>query len=76
VASEFGGIRNVIETGRNGLLVDPSNTIEFAEAMTALLNDEVLSKGLGAEGHQTIHKFFSWEAIAKRHLEFYKKFMT
>jgi mannosylfructose-phosphate synthase len=33
VASKFGGIRNVITSGENGLLVDPQNAEEFAGAM-------------------------------------------
>jgi mannosylfructose-phosphate synthase len=75
VASKFGGIRNVIKTGHNGLLVDPSDAEEFANAMMALLNDKELVEKLGAEGYRTIQELFSWEAIAKKHQEFYKKFM-
>jgi mannosylfructose-phosphate synthase len=76
VASKFGGIRNVIMTGKNGLLVNPSDAGEFAEAMIKLIENKTLAEELGIEGYQTIRKFFSWEAIARRHLEFYNKFMS
>ncbi|MCK4940603.1 glycosyltransferase family 4 protein [candidate division WOR-3 bacterium] len=33
VASKFGGIKNVISSGDNGLLIDPYDQKEFAEAM-------------------------------------------
>jgi len=76
VASKFGGIRNVINTGKNGLLVDPSDAGEFADAITKLLSSKSLAEKLGIEGYHTIQKFFSWEAIAGKHLEFYDKFMS
>jgi len=76
VASKFGGIRNVIKTGKNGMLVDPSDAGEFADAITKLLESKTLAEKLGIEGYHTIHRFFSWEAIAGRHLEFYEKFIS
>jgi mannosylfructose-phosphate synthase len=76
VASKFGGIRNVISSGRNGILVDPANKNELAGAMIKLLKDEKLARRLGKNGLTTIHKYFSWEAIAEKHIVFYKKFIT
>ena len=76
VASKFGGIRNVIKSGKNGLLVDPSDSVEFANAMIKIINDKTLAEKLGSEGSDTIHRFYSWEAIAGRHLEFYKKYIN
>ncbi|MCK5259144.1 MAG: glycosyltransferase, partial [Thermoplasmatales archaeon] len=75
IASKFGGIRTVISSGENGLLIDPSNNREFAKAIIKLLKDKNLASNLGREGCKTIHKYFSWEAIAEKHMSFYKKFM-
>ena len=75
VASKFGGIRNVINSGKNGLLIDPSNEGDFADAMIKILNNKNLAEKLGKEGSDTIHRFYSWEAIARRHLEFYSEYM-
>ncbi len=76
VASRFGGIRNVISSGENGLLVDPSDKGQFAETMALLLRDKQLSVRLGRLGCQTIHSYFSWEAIAEKHVAFYKRYMS
>lgn len=76
VASKFGGIRNVISSGDNGLLVDPQNVQEFAGAMVALLKDRELSERLGDEGCKAIHREYSWEAIARKHIAFYERFMS
>ncbi|MBA7630664.1 Mannosylfructose-phosphate synthase [subsurface metagenome] len=75
IASKFGGIRTVISSGENGLLIDPSNNREFAEAIIKLLKDKNLASILGREGCKTIHKHFSWEVIADKHMSFYKEFM-
>jgi mannosylfructose-phosphate synthase len=75
IASKYGGIRNVIHSGKNGLLVDPKNSQEFAKAMIAILKDRKMAVHLGQEGRETIHKHFSWEVIAEKHIAFYKKFM-
>lgn len=75
VASKFGGIRNVIQSEKNGLLVDPKNKNEFAEAMIKLLKDRKLATRLGQNGCKTIHQHFSWEAIAEKHISFYERFM-
>jgi mannosylfructose-phosphate synthase len=71
IASKFGGIRNAITHGKNGLLVDPGNEEEFALSMKSLLDDEVLRKRIGKSGSVLIRNEYSWEAIADRFLEFY-----
>jgi mannosylfructose-phosphate synthase len=76
VASQFGGIRNVISSGDNGLLVDPSHSEEFAEAMINLLRNKELAERLGKRGCEMIRREYSWEVMASRHIEFYKKFMN
>jgi len=75
VAPKLGGINNVISSGKNGLLIDPSNANEFADAMIMLLKDPKLAESMGKEGSKTVHRYFSWEAIAGRHISFYEKFM-
>jgi glycosyltransferase involved in cell wall biosynthesis len=75
VASKFGGIRNVIENGKNGFLVDPSDPKEFADAMIKLIKNEKLTKALGMAAYKKIREEYSWEAIADRFLKFYNQYM-
>jgi mannosylfructose-phosphate synthase len=74
IASKLGGIRNVLDHGKNGLLVDPSDREEFAEAMIKLLSDKEKAGEIGKNAHQLVLDEFSWEAIAERHLALYKKY--
>lgn len=75
IASKFGGIRNVINQGENGLLVDPSNASEFADAIISLLENEQKTKIIGQNAYQTVQDNFSWEAIANRFFEFFKQYI-
>ncbi len=75
VASKFGGIKTVINTGENGVLVDPTNAEKFAGAIIDLLKNHDKAEKIGKAGAQTVKDHLSWEAIARRHLEFYDKFM-
>lgn len=76
IASKFGGIKNAISSGENGVLVDSSNPQEFAGAMIKLLTDKELSESMAKQGHKTIHKYFSWETISERYIAFYSRFMN
>jgi mannosylfructose-phosphate synthase len=75
VASRLGGIRTVIRSGQNGLLVDPTDRNEFAAAMVRLLNDPQLADNLGEAGRSTVIEEYSWEAIARRHLALFEKYL-
>jgi len=75
VASKLGGIREVISSGQDGLLVDPSNTGELASTMIDLLKDPERVRCMGLQGRKKIEEEYSWDAIANRHLEFYERFL-
>lgn len=50
VASEVGGVPELVEDGRNGLLVTPANPEALAAACLKLMNNQVLAKTMGIEG--------------------------
>jgi mannosylfructose-phosphate synthase len=74
IASKFGGIRNVIDNGVNGYLVDPTKPEEFAGVMNQLIENRDVAEEVGRKAHQLTLEQFSWEAIAERHLEFFRKY--
>jgi mannosylfructose-phosphate synthase len=74
VASKFGGIRNVITHGEDGMLVDAANPREFADALLALLQDDTKRTNMGHAARQLIEQEFSWEAIAEKFLDFYRTY--
>ncbi len=50
VASPVGIVPDVIKDGKNGLIVDPTNPKDIADKLFLLLNDNVLSRTIGAAG--------------------------
>jgi len=74
IASRYGGIRTVLTHEKDGLLIDPKNEDEFAEAMIRLLEDRDFKARLGKEASALIRENYSWEAIADRHLAFWDRY--
>lgn len=58
VATTVGANPELIEDGKNGLIVPPANPQALADAIAKLISDESLHRELGIQAHQTIlHKF-------------------
>ena len=47
VATRVGGIRDLVEDGKSGLLVEPGSTRALADALARALSDAALASGLG-----------------------------
>ena len=74
IASRYGGIRTVLTSGKDGLLIDPKNEEEFADAIIYLLENDDARKSMGEAAFTLARDQFSWEVIAERHLSFYEQF--
>ncbi|MBU4455556.1 glycosyltransferase family 4 protein [Patescibacteria group bacterium] len=61
IAGDSGGVRDAVVNGVNGLLVNPENTNEIADAVIKLARDENLRKKLGEQGRDRAVKEFNWE---------------
>ena len=59
VASEVGGIPELIENGRTGYLVDSRDPFEFANAVTSLLEDEENRASMGEAAQERCAERFS-----------------
>lgn len=64
VATEAGGVPEIIGDGVNGLLVPPSDPIALSKALSRLHDDETLRRELSANGRRIVAERFSLE----RHL--------
>ncbi|MBJ7451961.1 MAG: glycogen synthase [Blastococcus sp.] len=77
VASAVGGIPEVVDDGRSGLLVpyDPDDADAFAAGlaarMTELLRDPERAARMGAAGRERVLAEFGWPAIARQTVEVY-----
>ena len=65
VASNVGGIPEMIEDGRTGLLVRPHDPAALAEAILRLLRDHPLADTLARAGHDMVHDRFCVELMVR-----------
>ncbi|KKG86211.1 hypothetical protein DU57_02580 [Methanosarcina mazei] len=63
IASNTGGIPDVVEDGKTGLLFEPSNFGDLAKKIITLLGDETLREKMGEEGFKRA-KLFQWDHVA------------
>jgi glycosyltransferase involved in cell wall biosynthesis len=69
VASRVGGINELIEHGKNGLLVAPGDEAGLAAAIDQLLHDPALRHQLGASARQRACEQYQLSGNVRRHVE-------
>jgi len=72
VATNVGGIPEIIEHKKTGLLVEPKDPSALAEALNRLIGDESLRKKLGASLKQKIQRNFSLDVMVRKTIALYK----
>ena len=65
VASDVGGIPEMIQDGKTGLLVPPHDPAALAAAIIRLLTDHPLADTLGRAGHDLVHDRFCIELMVR-----------
>ncbi len=65
IASRIGGIPELIEDGRTGMLVPPQDAAALAEALACLLNSPQLAHQLAMAGQASAHQHFDASVMAK-----------
>jgi glycosyltransferase involved in cell wall biosynthesis len=73
VASRVGGVPEQVVDGETGLLVDPGDPQDLAEALAVLVDDGELRLRLGAAGRARAEKAFDLEPFRRAHLELYSR---
>jgi len=76
VATDVGGIPELIIDGETGYLVPSKNPVELAEKINKLLEDESKREKMGQVGRKSIiQRGLTWEAHAKRTVDIYSKLL-
>jgi len=68
IATNAGGIPEMMVTGKTGYLVEEGNHKDIIEKLTVLLNDNKKTEKMGVEGRKFVIESFSWDLIAKKFL--------
>jgi glycosyltransferase involved in cell wall biosynthesis len=72
VGSGIGGITDIIENEKSGLLVAPADPDELASALERLARDPGLAARLGTAGERRVRAEFGWPGIMSRWEECYR----
>ncbi len=76
VASDVGGLSEVVEHEVTGLKVPPGDAPALARAVSRLLRDKRLKENLARRGRKVVRQDYSWSGIAKRTLEVYDRVLA
>ena len=66
IASDIGGITDIVQHDRTGLLVPPGNERALADALARVLLDKAVADRLASEGRRLVRETFSWDRIVDR----------
>jgi len=73
VATKFGGPPEVITDGGTGLLVDPTDIAELADAIVELLENPESRRRMGVAARERAEQKYSWAHLADRHRALYEQ---
>jgi glycosyltransferase involved in cell wall biosynthesis len=72
VASRTGGMRDYVEDGRSGILIEPGDTMAIARAAIALIDDLDAATAMSSAAAARAREY-SWRRAAEETVEFYRR---
>jgi glycosyltransferase involved in cell wall biosynthesis len=75
VASSVGGIPDLVQNGKNGLLVTPGSVSELKSGLLTLIRDKNLAEEMGKEGRKRISEEFSASRMAQSIEKLYRELL-
>jgi len=74
IASEVGGITDVVTDGVNGMLVPAGDVPALARALVTMATDERMRRQMGANAKITVDEKFNWDKITRRLVRLYEEY--
>jgi glycosyltransferase involved in cell wall biosynthesis len=75
VASAVGGVPEIVEDGRTGLLVAPAAVAALADALARLIDDRALREHMGRAGHEAALERYDLPRFRQAHVELYGRLL-
>ncbi|MDD4954700.1 MAG: glycosyltransferase [Candidatus Omnitrophica bacterium] len=76
VATEVGGVSEIIENGVNGIMVEPKNSDAIANAILKLAGDTTLADSMAQKAREKIEKLYSMEKALKETERVYRRALS
>jgi glycosyltransferase involved in cell wall biosynthesis len=75
VVTRRGGMPEVVEDCKTGLICEAANVDSLADAILRLLSDESLRRSMGRAAFERTARLFTWEQIAQSLLDRYREIL-
>ena len=72
ISTNSHGIPYTVQNNKNGILVEPENSLELSNAIIKLLNDSELREKLGQSGYNFVNEECNCVSMAKNSLKLYE----
>ena len=76
VATNVGGIPELIKDNETGILVPSENPDKLADAVNKLLSDKQKAKRLADNGNKFVKSNMTWDIILPKYIQFYEDLLT
>jgi len=76
IATNVGGIPELMINNKTGFLIEKGNARQLEEKIEIMLNDDEKSKEMGVEGRKFVKEQFEWDIITKKFLESTKEILN
>jgi len=73
IASRVGGVPDLVEDGKTGIIVNPKDIPDLKRALLKLLNDSELKLEMGKKARRRIELEFTWDKICDKLEAFYSE---
>lgn len=73
VATRVAGVPEIVQHGRNGLLVEPGDIGALGRSVVWLLRHPDAASEMGASGREMVEGYYSWERVADDTLRFFEE---
>ena len=71
IATNVGGIPELVIDGETGILIPPNDPLALAEAMKRMISDPDMRRRMGEAGYQRVASEFSFERMTRQYEELY-----
>ena len=76
IATNVGGVSEIIQNGYNGYLFEPNSYREIENLLPDLLSNESLKNYISQNARETIRTKFSWDVNLKKYLDVYSNIIS
>jgi len=73
IATNVGGIPEIIENGKTGILIPSENEQEMINAINNLIENDSIIETITKNAFDFINKFYSWNELLPKYIELYEK---